>query len=96
MDSVAQVAVTVEVECRRGVPIIGPGLRGPKLYRLMVVTRYHVRVQRRVLVAENGVVDAQGVRDGEHGIAERRHVGKEGGSFSDFQRIQGRDYRIGQ
>ena len=96
MDAVAQVAVTVEVERGRGIPVVGPGLRGPKLRRLVVVARDHVRVKRRVLVPEDGVVDAHGVRHGEHGIAERRHVGKEGGTLRAFQRIERRHDRIRQ
>ena len=70
MDAVAQLTVLLGVEGRRPAPVVGPGLRRRVRRRLVVIARDHVRMQRRILVAENRVVDPQRVRRDEDGVAE--------------------------
>ncbi len=96
VDAVLQVAVQVRVERGRGLPVVGPGLRGAEPLRLVVEARDDVRVQRGIQVAEDRVVDAHRARDREHRVAQRRHVGQESGALRAREGIQRGHDRVGQ
>src|SRR5207248_11520417 len=48
------------LEQRRRGPVVGPGLRAAQRLRFIDIARDDVRVQRRLLVAEDRIVDARG------------------------------------
>ena len=59
-----------EVEGGRGVPVVAERRVGRVPQRLVRVAREHVRMERGILVAEDGVVDPRRARHGEHGVAD--------------------------
>ena len=64
--------------------------------RLVGIARVDVRVQRRLEIAEDGVVDPQRPGRREHGIAEPAEVRQEPVALGRAQRVQMRHDRIRQ
>ena len=83
-----------EWRCR--VPVVRPGLLGAQRQRLIEVTRNDVRVQRRVLIAEDGVVDPRRAGHFQQRIAQARHVGKKDDALARAERVEIRYHRVRQ
>src|SRR5579863_3330907 len=63
---------------------------GLQLRRLVGITRNHMRMKRRLEVAEDGVVDPLSSRDLEHRVSQTREILKEERPFVRAQSIEAR------